>query len=68
MYAFSLSKLDKLEKEQNKSLKQTITQSSSASKADDSANKPVEGEDGSKFVSILGRLIIDQYGKPNQTE
>ena len=41
MYAFSLSKLDKLEKEQNKSLKQTITQSASASKADDSANKPV---------------------------
>lgn len=25
MYAFSLSKLDKLEKQQNKSLKQTVT-------------------------------------------
>lgn len=68
MYAFSLSKLDKLEKEQNKSLKQTITQSVSANKADGSGSKPGEGEEGGKFVSILGRLIIDQYGKQNQVE
>lgn len=34
MYAFSLSKLDKLEKQQNKSLKQTVTNNSFMNRGD----------------------------------
>lgn len=34
MYAFSLSKLDKLEKQQNKSLKQTVTSNSFVNRGD----------------------------------
>ncbi len=66
MYAFSLSKLDKLEKQQNKSLKQTVTNNSFVNRGDSiPLDQQKEGEEG-KFVNKLSKLILDQYGQKNE--